>query len=672
MRKDGVVFFDGAARMGEGCGGSGAVAMPPAEPLLCEYTAHYFPAPTTNNIAEYDGLIHGLQLAADMGFTHLTIFGDSQLLSAWCSPVNPVLKPDGRKTLKAADQWTDDDMLKNYRLTNDFRVVDSTIKPKAGTMPFQATIFPLHEDNWDMLSSMLNGCSTNEECYQDMLFKNMLIWIDDIFVYAENLEAYVVALEKFFNRVAHFGFIGEGVKQDPERIQHLCAVAYPTNAGDFQQFVCSVHWLRDSMTEYAQTVDLLQQCLTKALEGKGKKKRIASVKSKLRASVELTHLRENATMCLFTDATDYSWLIVVTQVVEFNKATAIQEQHHELLLCQSKLNYLLVRPTGFRMYCDHKSLLHVFAPGEEWKARTRGKLMRWAAIIGGYRYDIVHIVVHNVWVDMMSRWGQPTPILVTKRVLVRRGHNWTKKRRLTKTKKAARPQRKLHPLNDDFVWPCVDDIRQAYSGAKYVLVLKDDLTHYCELVACDDPTSQVCVDALVDWSKRFGIPRVWVSDQGTHFKIVAMKALAHRFKKDIQKNINELRTTLHAMHKEVLNRNEQQTSKAAKATELSTPAAVDERYHPKLLITWVGSYRVKSVGEFSVTHEEREAQTSRVKMYAEASIEFLPDVSDFMVEVFWEGFEDIESSWEPLKKLMRKCQVVVKAYVLAKKNAEDH
>ncbi|RHY38502.1 hypothetical protein DYB38_011733 [Aphanomyces astaci] len=91
--------------MGEGCGGSGAVATPPAEPLLCEYTAHYFPAPTTNNIAEYDGLIHGLQLAADMGFTHLTIFGDSQLVLRQMQGIYRLRHPGLRELYRSAREW---------------------------------------------------------------------------------------------------------------------------------------------------------------------------------------------------------------------------------------------------------------------------------------------------------------------------------------------------------------------------------------------------------------------------------------------------------------------------------------------------------------------------------------------------------------------------------------
>ncbi|RQM22183.1 hypothetical protein B5M09_011001 [Aphanomyces astaci] len=97
------------------------------------------------------------------------------------------------------------------------------------------------------------------------------------------------------------------------------------------------------------------------------------------------------------------------------------------------------------------------------------------------------------------------------------------------------------------------------------------------------------------------------------------------------------------MHKEVLNRNEQHTCKAAKATDTFDVcnvaegdnvlwSRVDERYYPQLLVTWIDPYCVKSVGEISVvldhlvTHEEREAHSSHVMMYEEASFEVTEEI----------------------------------------------
>ncbi|POM58941.1 DNA/RNA polymerase [Phytophthora palmivora] len=56
------------------------------------------------------------------------------------------------------------------------------------------------------------------------------------------------------------------------------------------------------------------------------------------------------------------------------------------------------------------------------------------------------------------------------------------------------------------------------TGARYVLVLKDDMSGYCELVVCADPTAEATCRCLLDWFKRFGPVPQWVSDQGTHFK----------------------------------------------------------------------------------------------------------------------------------------------------------
>jgi hypothetical protein len=347
------------------------------------------------------------------------------------------------------------------------------------------------------------------------------------------------------------------------------------------------------------------------------------------------------------------------------------------------------------------------------------------------------------------------------------------------------------------------------NGPEYVLVLKDDLTHYCELVACDSPTSQVCVTALVDWWKRFGMPEVWLSDQGSHFKNVAVRALAHKFKvhhdfslaycpwrngtverlnRDIlqvlrvllreykladhqwdyllpvvQANLNQtpvpslankspmelftaldpvtpldtvvrglngeiseadwskdqvqetmatLRTSLHALHKEVLDKNEARLLRGMARSEGNAElnisegdyvlwSRVDERRHPKLLVTWIGPYQVVEVNEFSVviehllTKDRKTAHSSRVKLYADASFEVSEEILEHVAEqgillkvekitqhvydkptkgyllyVHWEGFEIIEASWEPLAKLMSECPALVRAYIYALKSSD--
>jgi hypothetical protein len=50
------------------------------------------------------------------------------------------------------------------------------------------------------------------------------------------------------------------------------------------------------------------------------------------------------------------------------------------------------------------------------------------------------------------------------------------------------------------------------------LVLKDDLSHFVELVPSERTDYAVVVHALVDWYKRFGVAETDVSDKGSHFK----------------------------------------------------------------------------------------------------------------------------------------------------------
>ncbi|RQM28309.1 hypothetical protein B5M09_013232 [Aphanomyces astaci] len=60
-----------------------------------------------------------------------------------------------------------------------------------------------------------------------------------------------------------------------------------------------------------------------------------------------------------------------------------------------------------------------------------------------------------------------------------------------------------------------------------------------------------------------------------------------------------------------------------------------------------------------------------LKVKSNAGHKFVPDLNDFMLEVLWVGFEDIESSWEPLQKLMHECLAVVKNYIEGVKPASE-
>jgi ribonuclease HI len=72
-----VMYFDGSYTL-KGAG-AGVVLIPPKGDML-KY-AIQIKFPTTNNIAEYEGLITGLRLAKELDIRRLLIWGDSQLMA---------------------------------------------------------------------------------------------------------------------------------------------------------------------------------------------------------------------------------------------------------------------------------------------------------------------------------------------------------------------------------------------------------------------------------------------------------------------------------------------------------------------------------------------------------------------------------------------------------------
>jgi hypothetical protein len=283
---------------------------------------------------------------------------------------------------------------------------------------------------------------------------------------------------------------GEGFQYDPARLEALRGMPLPPTAAALQGFLCAINWLRESMVDYARLAGPLQEKLEKVMAARGRRKtQLAGVDlpwskdeeaafkvvlSMLATSTKTYFAGPSADVCLFTDASNVGWAVVLTQVKDWQPEQPVVEQLHKLLVCRaclfkgaeanwsvieaysvvracSDLAYLLEREKGFRIYCDYANLIQVFSPKKEVKAHVRGKPQRRASKVVGHRYTIEHIKGEdNIWADMISR-AQPPQSATVKRT----------------TARTAPAVSKLRPLQDPgFRWPAADDIRRAQARAR--------------------------------------------------------------------------------------------------------------------------------------------------------------------------------------------------------------
>ena len=64
---------------------------------------------------------------------------------------------------------------------------------------------------------------------------------------------------------------------------------------------------------------------------------------------------------------------------------------------------------------------------------------------------------------------------------------------------------------------------------QYVLLLKDDFSSYCWLIPCPRACSDEAAKAISSWIRTFTVMRMWVSDQGSHFKNDVLHTLASEY-----------------------------------------------------------------------------------------------------------------------------------------------
>ncbi|RAW40828.1 hypothetical protein PC110_g3002 [Phytophthora cactorum] len=224
-----------------------------------------------------------------------------------------------------------------------------------------------------------------EKCFERLLYKHLLIWIDDLLLYAGDVDVYLDKLEELFALMNEFG-----LKLSAEK------------SSLFQR---SVKWC-------GKIIDSEGRRLGLTLSGGKRIKRAAAqfqvtfteevqtafekVKERLASAAMLAHPRPDGVLSVYTDASDEAWSVIVTDVEKWEDAKPVIAQNHRLLHCLSgtftgsqanwsviekeafaivaacdKLPHLLLRPAGFRLYCDHKDLIHVFAPDTTMKKHIR-------------------------------------------------------------------------------------------------------------------------------------------------------------------------------------------------------------------------------------------------------------------------------------------------------------
>jgi ribonuclease HI len=105
-----VIHVDGGARGNPGPAAAAAVISDARGQVLDE--AHEFLGVATNNVAEYRGLLLGLQRARELGATDVEVVNDSELVAKQINGEYKVKHPDMKplhaqamKALSAFDRW---------------------------------------------------------------------------------------------------------------------------------------------------------------------------------------------------------------------------------------------------------------------------------------------------------------------------------------------------------------------------------------------------------------------------------------------------------------------------------------------------------------------------------------------------------------------------------------
>ena len=103
-------------------------------------------------------------------------------------------------------------------------------------------------------------------------------------------------------------------------------IPVPENAATLRQFLASANWVRNRIPQFATLVTPLQDVqkknytggfesfVKKRLDSHSHAKAFNEIKEGVANAVKLAHVRDEATLCLFTDASDLFFGAILTQI----------------------------------------------------------------------------------------------------------------------------------------------------------------------------------------------------------------------------------------------------------------------------------------------------------------------------------------------------------------------
>ncbi|ETO73131.1 hypothetical protein F444_10899 [Phytophthora nicotianae P1976] len=414
--------------------------------------------------------------------------------------------------------------------------------------------------------------------FEDMLRTNLLIWIDDILLYAPSRVVFVAALKRFLARARKLELKLSVMKCFLFRKEAKWCGRVFSGVGQHELLVCK--------------------------SGK-------------------------------FDVTARRWSI-------------IEKEAFPIVWASRNLTYLLVRGNGFRLYCDHKNLVYVFAPDQEVKSHILAVQQKHvnSAPVNVERDDNGSLVVN------VRLWVPEIEVALLQRILIvahcgAQGHGSNFKSELI-----AMICKKLD-IDQNFVvayapWinGTVERLNRDVLQVLRVLLMEYTLdTH--------------------EWV--YILPLV----QG-NLNHTPVRSLGDR----APKRLDQLQTSLAGLHKEVVNQREKrrlQNMARSKGTECNFSVGdfvlwsrIASRIEvDKLLARWVEPFEVFYADSSLEVSEELLAHVGNqcMLLLVESLKEHQKNRGEWQLLVSWEGLQDEDNSWESLEAVQKDVPSRVGEYV---------